>query len=87
MRQLTEYEAIKISESDVWKKWSHKKRAAFQIRQELLSLPFDVFHEAVETVLDRPVMTHEFAYFQVLETVKKLTEDVEINITEIIVEV
>jgi hypothetical protein len=28
--------------------------------EELLCMPFDVFHEAVEKTLGRPVWTHEF---------------------------
>lgn len=33
----------------------------FQIHQECLSVPFDLFHKATESVLGRAVFTHEFA--------------------------
>ena len=32
-----------------------------QLWQSKLAMPFRVFHEAAETVLNRPVYTHEFA--------------------------
>ena len=33
----------------------------FQGNQRLLCMPFNVFHKATESVLKRPVFTHEFA--------------------------
>ena len=59
-RQLTELEAIHIAESGVWKDWTHRQRAEFQLTQNRLMMPFGVFHEAVEKALGRPVWTHEF---------------------------
>jgi len=32
----------------------------FQLFQDKLCIPFDIFHAAIERVLDRPVWTHEF---------------------------
>ncbi len=49
-----------LGESGVWKNWPHEVQARFQMNQELLCMPFDVFHEAVEKTLGRPVWTHEF---------------------------
>jgi hypothetical protein len=40
---------------------SFRDRATFQLYEELLCMPFDVFHEAIEKALGRPVFTHEFA--------------------------
>ncbi len=34
----------------------------FQLSQERLCLPFELFQKAVEQALGRPVWTHEFAY-------------------------
>ena len=34
--------------------------AEFQMEQERLCMPFDVFHKAITEVLGRPVYTHEF---------------------------
>ncbi len=39
---------------------SLQQRAEFQITQNLLCMPFDKFHEAIEKTLNRPVYTHEF---------------------------
>ena len=34
--------------------------AEFQMEQDRLCVPFDVFHKAIEDALGRPVYTHEF---------------------------
>ena len=59
--QLTKEQAIDIYESKMWEKWSPEEKVKFQFFQRLLCMPFPVFHEAVEKVLNRPVWTHEFA--------------------------
>ena len=59
--QLTEEQAIAIAADEQWKAWDLATRALFQLHQERLCMPFDVFHEAVEKTLGRPVFTHEFA--------------------------
>jgi hypothetical protein len=59
--QITREQAIEIHESGQWREWSHEQRAYFQLRNERLAMPFDVFHEAVQKTLGRPVLTHEFA--------------------------
>lgn len=61
-RQLTKEEAIAMSDSKVWEGWTPEQIVRFQLFQKLLSIPFDKFHEAIETVLGRPVFTHEFAF-------------------------
>lgn len=43
-----------------WEPMSHRQRAEFQIDEDLLCMPFGVFHEAMEKSLGRPVYTHEF---------------------------
>lgn len=62
MKQLTKEEAIAFYENKLYEKMSPKERAQFQLVQDKLCMPFDVFHEAVEEALGRPVWTHEFAF-------------------------
>lgn len=59
---MNEYQAKKLYESKFWEGYSHKTLADFQMGEDLLCMPFEVFHEAVEKTLGRPVWTHEFAY-------------------------
>jgi len=56
---MTQKEAIKLYESKFWETMTLKDRAMFQLFEPLL-MPFDIFHEAVEKTLGRPVYTHEF---------------------------
>lgn len=58
--QITREQAIALCESRVWEQWTPRQRAEFQLRQERLAMPFDVFHAAVEASLGRSVWTHEF---------------------------
>lgn len=58
--QMTEAEARAFGASNAWETLSHRERACLQMRQRLLCMPFDVFHEAMEKALGRPVWTHEF---------------------------
>jgi hypothetical protein len=60
IEQLTKEEAIEFHDSGKWKDMSFKQKATLQISQEKLCMPFDVFHEAVEKTIGRPVFTHEF---------------------------
>jgi hypothetical protein len=57
---LTREQAIELSETGFWETMSFRDRAMFQMFEERLCMPFDVFHEAVEKSLGRPVFTHEF---------------------------
>lgn len=57
---MTEEEAIALHDSEFWKPMSYEERAKFQMLEERLCMPFDVFHEAVEKALGRSVWTHEF---------------------------
>jgi len=58
---MTRDEAVKLSESGWWNQATSKQIVDFQLNEELLCLPFAVFHKAVEDELGRPVWTHEFA--------------------------
>ena len=62
MNQLSKKEAKKLYDSEEWKQWDKTVLASFQLKQDRLCVPFDVFHEAIEKLLDRPVFTHEFAF-------------------------
>lgn len=57
---MTKDEAIKLYESKFWETMTYEERAKFQLFEKLLCMPFDVFHEAIEKTLGRPVWTHEF---------------------------
>ena len=59
MKQLTPIQARAFGEGGVWKEWSAKTLAAFQLNQDCLCVPFDEFHKAIEEALGRPVFTHE----------------------------
>lgn len=59
-KQLTQEQAIELAKSEVWKYWDFEQKVRFQLFQRRLCMPFDVFHEAIEKVLGRPVWTHEF---------------------------
>jgi hypothetical protein len=52
--------AIELYESKWWEGLSHREIAGVQLFVTELCCPFDVFHEAVEKSLGRPVFTHEF---------------------------
>lgn len=59
--KLNREEAIAFGQSQQYKNWSAREKAEFQLRQEFLCIPFDMYHEALEEVLGRPVMSHELA--------------------------
>ena len=57
---LTEEQAILLAKTKFWQQMSHHQRARFQLFESRLCMPFDIFHEAIERALGRPVWTHEF---------------------------
>ena len=59
---MTEEQAKKLYESRFWESMTAPERAAFQIYQDRLCMPFSVFHQAIEETLDRHVYTHEFCF-------------------------
>ena len=61
MKQLTKKQAITIYESGEWKKLTHEQIVRFQLFQDLLCIPFGIFHDSISKVLGRPVFTHEFS--------------------------
>lgn len=57
--QLTKQQAIYLADSEAWRDMSERAIAEFQMIQEKLCMPFEVFHKALESTLGRPVFTHE----------------------------
>jgi len=51
--------AIKLAETNWWELCNHREIAGFQLFTEELCCPFDVFHEALEKSIGRPVFSHE----------------------------
>ena len=53
-------QALLLAEARHWENMTMRERAEFQMGVQELTMPFNVFHEAVEKTLGRPVFTHEF---------------------------
>lgn len=73
MEQLTREQAIAFAENKAYEGWTPKQIAEFQLHQQKLCMPMDVFHKAIEEALGRPVFTHEFAWPELL--IKELDGD------------
>lgn len=58
---MTKEEAIAYYDSRQWATLSDRERAELQLSEDLLCMPFSLFHKSVEKALGRPVWTHEFA--------------------------
>ena len=67
MKTLTKADALALAASRFWEDMTWHQRAELQLFEPLLCMPFDVFHEAVEHALNRPVWTHEFADMERLQ--------------------
>lgn len=61
IKQLTKKQAIAFAKSGEWKDWTDEEVVRFQLYQKKLCMDFSRFHQAIESVLGRPVWTHEFA--------------------------
>lgn len=57
---MTKEQAKALFDSEFWKDMPAHDQVRFQLFEQLLCMPFAVFHEAVEECLGRPVFTHEF---------------------------
>ena len=62
MKQLTKEQAIAFYTNRCYDNMTYRQIAEFQMEQDRLCVPFDVFHKAMEKTLGRPVFTHEFAF-------------------------
>lgn len=56
---MTKKEAIELYNMKCWNQLTLKEIAEFQLFEERLCMPFDVFHYALEKTLGRPVFIHE----------------------------
>ncbi len=61
MKQLTKEQAIAFGENKCYEGMTPRQIAEFQLMQDYLCVPFDIFHKAVSDALGRAVYTHEFA--------------------------
>ena len=61
MKQLTREQAIELAKSKVYENWTNEEIVRCQLFQEKLCMDFSRFHEALEKVLGRPILTHEIA--------------------------
>ena len=71
---MTREQAIEMYNSNWWLSKSPQEIVKFQMNEDLLCMPFDLFHAAVEEVLDRSVYTHEFAFEKFRDEVKELVK-------------
>ena len=62
MKQFTRKQAIEFYNSKEWENWTDEQIVRLQLFQPKLCVPFGRFHKAMETVLDRPIYTSEFAW-------------------------
>ena len=54
--------AIVLADSRWWEGRTPREIAKFQLFTDEITMPFGVFHEALEKTLGRPVWTHELAF-------------------------
>ena len=57
--QITKEQAVALAASRFWETMTPREIALFQLEVQLLCMPFEVFHKALESALGRPVWTHE----------------------------
>ena len=58
---MTKEQAQKLFDSGFWKNLSFEVIALFQIFEDKLCMPFDVFREAVEKTVGHEVQTFQFS--------------------------
>ena len=58
---MSKDEALALIKTEWWVGRTDDEIARWQLNEERLCMPFDLFQKAVEGVLGRPVWTHEFA--------------------------
>jgi hypothetical protein len=64
---MTKEQAVEFFNSKKWESMTDIKKVKFQLYESKLCMPFSVFQKAMESVLGRPVYTHEFADSQKLK--------------------
>ena len=58
---MTRKQALALTATKFWEEMDDDARFRFQVNEDRLCMPFDVFHKAAEVALGRGVWTHEFA--------------------------
>lgn len=61
---LTQEQALALYDTSFWESLAYVERARFQLSEERLCMPFDVFVEAVERAIGRQVTVGEFVWSQ-----------------------
>jgi hypothetical protein len=56
---MTREDAVRLYESKFWEEMTSYEIAMFQFFEPRLCMPFEVFNDALEKALGRPVFTHE----------------------------
>lgn len=70
--------AVELANSGLFQTMTPAQIVQFQFFTAELCMPFSTFHEAVGKVLERPVFTHEFAFWEEMSielTAKGITRD------------
>jgi len=57
---MTVEQSAALYEAKFWEKLTEQQKALFQIFEDKLCMPFDVFHESVEKTIGRSVQIIEF---------------------------
>ena len=57
---MNKNQALILYKSKFWNKLSTIEICEFQLFEDVLCMPFSVYHNAVDESLGRPVYTHEF---------------------------
>lgn len=64
---ITVAQAKELYDCKWWEQFTKSQAALLQLHQDMLCMPFSLFHEYAEVLLERPVWTHEFAYADTLK--------------------
>lgn len=65
--KLSREVAEELYDSRWWEDETDQEIIAFQLFEPRLCMPFKEYHRAIESVLGRPVWTHEFAFSEQLQ--------------------
>ncbi len=57
MKQLTRKQAIAFAQKEEWKGWTPREIAEFQLQQDRVCIPIDVYKKALSEALRRPIYT------------------------------
>ena len=60
--QITVEQAVSLYDNRFWESMNYEERAIFQLFEERLCMPFDVFREALEMTLGRRVKNKEILF-------------------------